>query len=140
MTDQWTLFEGTETVDGNLAWVYYGTPFDGAYRRVGLRINDLNTADCVITSIGVQVYAPAGSSDKYVYMKGTPGLVPSPAYQYFNWSTGTNWIETPLGLETTGVETDLEIRVTSNATNAWQVVGIRIKGTGLNPFESGAPC
>ena len=140
MQDEWTLFEGIEDEDGNLAWQYYSPAFDGAYRRIGLRLNDLNTADCVITEVGAFCYAPAGSTNKYLYMKATTGIAPSPAYQSFNWDAGTAARVTPWGLETTGGETDLEIRMTSNSEQAWKIVGIRVRGTGVNPFSSGAPC
>lgn len=139
--ETFTLSEGTVTTDDKLAWVQYGSPFDGAYKRIWLQIADVDTSQCVIESVGVKWYKAAGGSDVYQYMSALPGL-DAPTYQYGNYNTGTTFTTTTNSVDnvTTGDETDISIRVTSNNGGDWGVLAVRITGTGTNPFPEAGVC
>lgn len=142
LDDLFTLVEGAIDGNGDAAWAYLSPPFDGAYRRVYFRLNDLDTTDCEITSVQVRVWAPAGGVDYYTYLSALPGFgSDSSVNNYFNYSANA-WHRTP-DLEinkTTSNLTDIGVRVTSNNGSAWRVTGIRLTGRGRDPFTSGSVC
>lgn len=132
-----TIFEGSAKTDGSIGWVNYATPFDGAYRRLGVSV-DIDTTQTTIKAIELRAYAPAGSTNKYWYLTTTnsTGLSFSPYISwnwdpgaYYAWNTGFDTAD-----ETTGSSSTITVRLTSNSSNDWRMRGIRISGTGRNPW------
>ncbi len=137
----WTLAYGVVRADGNIGWGTYPL-FDGASRYLQLKIDNLDTSECEITSVEVRVWKPAGSVDAYTYLAALPGVGSlTSTNDYFNWSSDS-WHATPAveSSHTTSDETDLSVRVTSNSTQDWFLTGIRIRGRGTNPFDIGSNC
>lgn len=131
----WTIEEGY-WAGSDVAWTYYSPPYDGAYRRILMTMNNVDTSDCVIEGIGARVYKPAGAVNAYLYTKATPGINDANAYNYFAYNTGIAYMETTVNQETNSSLTNCSIRCTSNDSNAWRLVGIRIRGRGRNPWGS----
>ena len=138
----WTISEGSADLSGYIKWVSYGTPYDGAYRRIRLQ-KTIDTSRCVITSVALRWSSPAGGTSKYFYstVSNSVGLnVNAAASIYdtglaYSFSTGYD-----LGDETTGVESAFDIRLTSNHNGDWRLLGIKLTGTGENPFGVGSNC
>jgi hypothetical protein len=140
LTDEFELLEGHITTEGHATWDFYSPPFDGAYRRIRLRIPALNTSQCFINRIEVRLWKPAGGNDAYIYLNALPGYGSTLDYTYLNWTTEA-WVgyKDTKG-QTTGASTDVDLRITSNHDAGWNISGIRIEGEGVNPFTTGSEC
>jgi len=140
---QWDKFEGTYDLSGWINLVTYGSPYDGALKRLGVRLIDLDTSDCIINSVQALVEKPSGSLSAYLYITATPGTGLTNANpetvvfdNYSSWHT--------TGMEATDASTSgsttIYIRFTTNGTSACRLRGIKVTGTGRNPFTTGVTC
>ena len=131
---QWTIFEGAPLQSGEVGWVYYSPAWDGAYRRIGFRMENLDLSSTVIKSMWADVYKPTGGQ-AYLYFDATNSTgFNTPTFQ--NFATANGWKNTGLeaGDRTNGTSTTLTVRFTSNDALGWLVRKLRLMGTGVNPF------
>jgi len=130
----WTITHG-EVYDGTeIGHVY--APFDGANRRIRLDMANLDTSQCVITSLRASIWAPSGGANtKYLDLSVIPGF-DNGWYEMFIWSNAGYVHHT--GLEETDVsttnETDLWFDMIANDNTAWRLLGLMVTGTGVCPW------
>jgi len=140
---EWEIFEGVENADHSVQWVHYTSGYDGALNRLGVRLT-VDTSLCVIKYIGARVFAPSGGGTCYHYRLVTnhTGLATTP-YDVFSYSVGTDYDHNSGGQAadaSTGASSTIEIRVTTNSSSAFRLRGLKISGTGVNPFVTGTGC
>jgi hypothetical protein len=138
----WSIVEGTLGADNVIRWQYISPSYDGAYRRILIRRDNVDTSDCVITRVGILEYVPSGgSTSMYRYLRATPGINDANSYEVHGYMA-EQWAMSPdnVNIHSTGSETDIELRLTSNNSVGWQIAGVRVQGTGRNPFTTGSNC